>query len=483
MIVMKFGGSSLESAKAIQRAAFIVASHRDRNPVVVVSAMGKTTDQLLALAQFCVAGKQDEARRELTRLRDFYVRETGTLLRPNHKPFVDEIIFPHFQELEELLAKVTSGGALTPRLSDAILSFGERLSSLVVRAAFQFAGVDAIHLDSRTVVITDDRHTCARLLRIETNALLRRRVSRQHVTVMGGFIAATEEGVGTTLGRGGSDYTAAIVGAAIGADEIQIWTDVDGMLTCDPRMVPEAHCLRSISYSQAEEMAKSGAKVLRPATVLPAAQQRIPVVIRNSRNPEAAGTRIISENAQCDRGVLSIACRTDITVLHVRPRNTPVTSEFGREIWDALEKLGVSFELISPAVKEFSLALNTASVTTALENNLSTLADLTAENGRALITLVGHNTPQRANSIARAAERLGKVAGGRLLTHCTDLRFGFVVALDSLRIAACELHREFFSNPDPALFVPYRNSGASTAQSTRKLCERPALTNRTSALA
>ena len=158
---------------------------------------------------------------------------------------------------------------------------------------------------------------------------------------MGGFIGATEDGVTTTLGRGGSDYTAAIVGAALAADEIQIWTDVDGMLTCDPRVVPGAHCLRSISYAEAEQMAKAGAKVLHPATVLPAIRQGIPIVIRNSRNPGAAGTRIVRENP-CDGAVMSIACRTGIALLQLVPRNTPVTADFGSEIWDAFQKAGVA---------------------------------------------------------------------------------------------------------------------------------------------
>ena len=179
---------------------------------------------------------------------------------------------------------------------------------------------------------------------------------------MGGFIGATEDGVTTTLGRGGSDYTAAIVGAALSADEIQIWTDVDGMLTCDPRIVPDAHCLRSISYAEAEQMAKAGAKVLHPATVLPAVRQGIPIAIRNSRNPGAAGTRIVRENP-CDGAVMSIACRTGIALLQLVPRNTPVTADFGREIWDAFQKAEVQFELIATSRKELSVVADAASLT------------------------------------------------------------------------------------------------------------------------
>ena len=216
--------------------------------------------------------------------------------------------------------------SLSPALSDAVLSFGERLSSLIVTAAFRREGIDATHLDARRVLVTNGRHSQATPLHAETDALLRSRISEERVTVMGGFIGATEDGVTTTLGRGGSDYTAAIVGAAIGAEEIQIWTDVDGMLTCDPRLVPDGHCLQSISYGEAEELAKSGAEVLHPATVAPAIWQGIPIVIRNSRNPGAPGTRIAAETP-CDGVVMSIACKTGISLLHLHAPRTPLTSE------------------------------------------------------------------------------------------------------------------------------------------------------------
>jgi aspartate kinase len=274
---------------------------------------------------------------------------------------------------------------------------------------------------------------------------------------MGGFIGSTGEGVTTTLGRGGSDFTAAIVGAAIGAAEIQIWTDVDGLLTCDPRIVPEAHCLRAISWSEAEEMAKSGAKVLHPATVLPAIRERIPIVVRNSRHASAPGTRIGENGFAQDGSVMSIACRTGLSLLQIRPLNTPVTSDFGRTIWEAFQSAGVSFELISPAVSEFSLVVETAALTPEFRAHLGSLACLTVEGNLALLTLIGRNVSRDLVNIARASACLAAMDGGAMLTSCTDSRFGFVVAENSLHTAAQSLHREFFSAPDPALFVPDRS--------------------------
>jgi len=449
MIVMKFGGSSVESAVAIQRVASIVHQHLQRKPVVVVSAMGKTTDRLLGIARQCAAGNQKAAWRELNLLRHFHIREAFGSPASIHR---------HFDELEEILDEVTVSGALTPRLSDAVLAFGERLSSLIVTEAFRRSGIDAVHLDSRAVIVTDAHHASATPLYEETNARLQQKISPDRVTVMGGFIGATPEGVTTTLGRGGSDFSAAIVGAALGAEEIQIWTDVDGMLTCDPRIVPDARCLQSISYCEAEEMAKFGAKVLHPATVLPAIRERIPIAIRNSRNSSAPGTLIIGESIARDGAILSIACKSAVSVLHIRPRNAAVTPDFGRAIWEAFQSAGVSFELISPAVSQFSLVVDTAALTEDFRAQLLSLADVTIEDGRALITAIGRNASRHKRNIMRASARLAALAGGAALTSCTDSHFGFVIAAEALHTAGELLHAEFFSEPDPALFVSGRHT-------------------------
>ncbi len=459
MIVMKFGGSSVESAKTIQRAAAIVRDHAEQHPAVVVSAMGKTTDRLLSIARFSAAGNRLAAARNLAKLRQFHLTEASYLARAADAIRLDKQICELFDELEQALREAAEAGLLTPRLSDAVLSFGERLSSVIVTAGFRQAGIDAVHLDTRSAIVTDSRHGQAAPLLIETNARLRRKVSTEQVTVMGGFIGATEDGVTTTLGRGGSDYTAAIVGAALSAPEIQIWTDVDGMLTCDPRVVPGAHCLRSISYAEAEQMAKAGAKVLHPATVLPAVRQGIPIVIRNSRNPGAAGTRIVRDNP-CDGVVMSMACRTGIALLQLIPRNTPVTADFGSEIWDAFQKAEVQFELLATSRKELSVVTDAASLTPDFLSHLRSLAEVEVQEGRALITLVGQNASRNPANLTRASHQLRRTSGdaGAVLGWCSDSRFAFVLSEEALIPAAGALHNEFFGQPDPAFFVPDRAS-------------------------
>jgi aspartate kinase len=455
MIVMKFGGSSVESAKAIQRVACIVRDHSERHPAVVVSAMGKTTDHLVSIARLSAEGNSQAAARELSKLRQFHLTESACLARAAQAIRLDHEVCGLFDELEQVLREVAGSGTLTPRLSDAVLSFGERLSSVIVTAGFRQAGIDAVHLDSRAAIVTDSRHIEAAPLKIESNALLRRKVSSQRVTVMGGFIGATEDGVTTTLGRGGSDYTAAIVGAALAADEIQIWTDVDGMLTCDPRVVSNAHCLRSISYAEAEQMAKAGAKVLHPATVLPAVKQGIPIVIRNSRNPSADGTRIARENP-CDGAVMSIACRAGIALVQLIPRNTPVTADFGNDIWDAFQKAGVGFELIATSRKELSVVVDEASLTPQFLNRLRVLAAVEVQKNRALVTLIGQNASRNPTNLTRASQQIRNMPEGAILGWCSDSRFAFVISAEALNPAAEALHDEFFGKPDPAFFVPNR---------------------------
>ena len=248
MIVMKFGGTSVESAVAIRRVASIVQARLNRRPVVVVSAMGKTTNKLLTIANDAARGERDDALDAVEALRDFHLRE-GRELVPDGRRSADMVaaVTSLFEELEELIKGIAILGELTPRATDAVSSYGERLSSVICHYAFEHMGISSSHIDARDVIVTDGRHTQAAPLLTQTYARLQATIPprvKDGVVVMGGFIGATEEGITSTLGRGGSDFSAAIVGAGIGAQEIQIWTDVDGMLTADPTVLPGGHRVR-----------------------------------------------------------------------------------------------------------------------------------------------------------------------------------------------------------------------------------------------
>src|ERR1700730_10492873 len=225
MIVMKFGGTSVESAAAIERLASIVRARVPRKPIVVVSAMGKTTNKLLAIANAAIAGNRADYIAQIQDLRDFHSREARLVVPLAERAELDRTLDEHFQELTELVKGLAVLGELTPRSIDAISSYGERLSSYIVSLALAHFGMKTAHVDSRRVIVTDHRHTQAAPLYPETYAPLARVIpplAKEKVVVMGGFIGSTENGVTTTLGRGGSDFTASIVGAGIGAEEIQI---------------------------------------------------------------------------------------------------------------------------------------------------------------------------------------------------------------------------------------------------------------------
>jgi aspartate kinase len=454
MIVMKFGGSSVESAAAIERVAGIVKAREARRPVVVVSAMGKTTNKLLAIAQTAIGGKREDYIRQIHDLRDFHSREARLLAPLAERAALDRILDEHFQELTELVKGLAVLGELTPRSIDAISSYGERLSSIVVSLAFRHFGMQAVHVDSREVIVTDKRHTQAAPLFTETYVRLAETIpplSEKAVVVMGGFIGATVDGVTTTLGRGGSDFTASIVGAGIGAEEIQIWTDVDGMLTADPTILPGGHRVKIISFAEAAELAYFGAKVLHPATVVPAVEKDIPVLILNSRRPEVSGTRIISEAVHCNNVVKSIACKRKITLINVRSTRMLMAYGFLKRIFEVFDRYETSVDMVATSEVSVSLTIDDTRNLEAIQQELRQFADVEIDPGQAIICLVGDNirhTPGVARRVFDALDvNVGMVSQGASL-----LNFGFVIKETDLKRAVEALHSEFFAELDPAVF-------------------------------
>jgi len=446
MIVMKFGGTSVESATAIERVAEIVRARLDRHPVVVVSAMGKTTNRLLDIARTATSGQRDQALALLYDLRDFHLRESG----------MERTVEDHFQELSEIVRGLAILGELTPRSIDAVSSLGERLSSLIVTRHFQRHGVPATHVDSRKVIVTDNRHAQAAPNYPETNARIAacvRPLAEKGVVVMGGFIGATEDGVTSTLGRGGSDFTASIVGAGIGAEEIQIWTDVDGMLTCDPTVIPGGHRVKTISFAEAAELAYFGAKVLHPATVLPAIEKNIPVLILNSRRPEAPGTRITAESVPTPNIVKSIACKKSVTVLNICSSRMFMAHGFLRRIFEIFDRYETSVDMISTSEVSVSLTVDqNGQRLDEIVRHLSEFAAVDVDRDQSIVCIVGDNIRSTPGVAARVFQSLGKINVRMVSQGASSLNLGFVVAGEDLRAAVESLHAEFFHDLDPEVF-------------------------------
>jgi aspartate kinase len=455
MIVMKFGGTSVESASAIERVAAIVKARANLHPIVVVSAMGKTTNKLLAISQSAIAGKRDDYIRQLHDLRDFHSREARLVVPLAHRAELDRTLDDHFQELTELVKGIAVLGELTPRSIDTISSYGERLSSYIVALAFEHFGLPSVHVDSRRLIVTDHRHTQAAPLFEETYRRLAKALpplAQDKVVVIGGFIASTEEGVTTTLGRGGSDFTASIVGAGVGAKEIQIWTDVDGMLTADPTIFPGGHRVKTISFEEAAELAYFGAKVLHPSTVIPAIERNIPVLILNSRRPEVAGTRIVAETVHCTNVVKSIACKRRITLVNIHSTRMLMAHGFLRRIFEIFDRHGTSVDMVATSEVSVSLTIDNTAQIQHICKELSEFSSVEMEPEQTIVCLVGENIRYTPGVAARVFDSLRDLNIRMISQGASLLNLSIVVAEKDLRHAVESLHTEFFSELDPLVF-------------------------------
>lgn len=349
LVVMKFGGTSVEDAAAIRRLIGIVQSRRNPHAVVVVSALAKVTDQLLEAGRAAASGHLGSA---LATVRNIYVRHeqlAESLVEGFGQSALDVELRGDFQMLESLLHRIAAVRALDAKLQDQLLGFGECFSSGLVTEALSAAGLSASHVDARSCIVTDARHGQASPDWETTNPRVQQIVepllTAGRVPVLGGFIAATANGIPTTLGRGGSDFTAAILGAALGASRIEIWTDVDGVMTTDPKLCPEARVIRRMSFDEASELAHVGAKVLHPATLAPAMRENIPVYVLNSRRPESEGTEIAA-HPNTGNKVRAISAKRNVASVEISPRGKIDTDLLGA-IFSAFDLHSCSVDVLA----------------------------------------------------------------------------------------------------------------------------------------
>jgi aspartate kinase len=475
MIVMKFGGTSVESSDAIARLVGTVNAHLAERPVVVVSALGKTTNRLLEFAEHARRGELYMGSKCLTELQDYHFEVASQVANDEALHSLETSLQRSFRDLRVILSEVVDEGRkVTPALLDEIASFGERMSSQIVAAALESAGIPSVHLDARELILTDDRHTHASPLYWECYANLRRVIpylSDGVVAVLGGFIGSTKDGVTTTLGRGGSDLTASIVGAGISADEIQIWTDVDGMLTCDPRVFQGGYRLRSLSYQEAAALAGSGARVLHPDTVTPAIRQRIPLVIRNSRRPEMEGTRIVPAVPPCSNPVKAIACKPDLTVLEIRPKDERDPAELAAALGEMCARYGMPAEFLCQNERTIFLALKSSTRYRDLPIELGGCVEVRLHTRSAVLTLVGEGIDGTAEVVARSMAALKQIPVTILSSTRSRLAVSLIVPATEMQRSVEMLHREFFKQIDPVVFAECQSQGVENAQPSSTFTE------------
>jgi aspartate kinase len=453
---MKFGGTSVADADAIARVAAIVRRRYEsgagaRPPVVVVSALAGVTDQLIAAARLAEEGDADRAARSLEEMLARHRAVASALTAGQRQTEVVAAVREDFAGVISLVRALAVLREVSPRSLDALVAAGELASSRIVAAALAERGVPAAWVDARTILITDAEHTgavpqmadtCART----TQSLGRLAVSGQ-VAVLGGFIGATVQGVTTTLGRGGSDYSAAIIGACLGVEEIQIWTDVDGMLTADPRVIAQPRLVKQLSFAEASELAYFGAKVLHPSTILPAVAKNIPVRILNSRRPEVDGTLITAAARPADGQLTAIACKRDVTVIDITSTRMLMAHGFLRRLFEVFERFKTAVDVVTTSEVSVSVTVDDTRRLDEVVDNLRKFADVSCEPEMAIICAVGEHLRADSTLFGRAVMALERVPL-RLVSQAASRRnITFVLRDADVPSAMTRLHDEFFRTP------------------------------------
>jgi aspartate kinase len=452
-LVMKFGGTSVADEPAIRRLAAHVAAARQAGslPVVVVSALGGVTNKLLEAAS--VAASSDGAAQSILEgLRERHVALARQVAAKDLLEGVTRAIAEQFEDLAAVVRDVAAAGDASPRALDAIAASGELLSSRIVQAALAGAGVPSVWADPRQLVITNDDYTQAAPLFAEIDAAVPRALgpalASRIVPVTAGYVGATRDGVTTTLGRGGSDYSAAIVGAALNAREIQIWTDVDGMLTADPRIVASPQVVPALSFGEASELAYFGAKVLHPSTILPAVAKDIPVRILNSRRADAPGTLIAASGAENAEGLTALACKRSVTVVDITSTRMLMAYGFLRQVFEVFERHRTAVDVVTTSEVSVSVTIDDDRRLKALMQEVSEFAEVQAEQGMAILCAVGdglRRDPHMASRILGALDDFPL----RMVSQAASRRNVTVVLRDrDVPAAMTQLHDMFFK-PSP----------------------------------
>lgn len=424
----------------MDRAASIVTGRIDRAPLVVVSAMSGVTSSLLEASRVAQSGSRAGAMQIYGKL-----RERHLAMLPELEAELDEL----GHALDEAM------GVDDPALVDRIAVFGERLSSRIFASRLG-QRVPATHVDARDLVVTDDRFTRANPVfdatRENATSQLGPLVRPGEAVVVGGYMARTRDGRTTTLGRGGSDYTATLLGAALEAEEVEIWTDVDGMMTADPRIIRDAWTIKHISFAEASELAYFGAKVLHPATLLPAVTKGIPVRVLNSTRPEGSGTVITAEAPVGRTPIKAFACKRGITAITVTSSRMLMAYGFLRSLFEVFDRHRTSVDVVTTSEVSVSLTTDDDSAIEAILGDLRAFGTVSVERNLALVCMVGADLKDRPGFASEAFGCLEDINVRMISQGASNINLSFVVQEEVADSVMRRLHDRFFSHPEPEIF-------------------------------
>lgn len=449
MIVMKFGGTSVADSSAINRAISIIESRLEQQPVVVVSAMSKVTDALTRISAAARAQDERATAALLEQLRSRHIAVASELLHSRAHYLMEAIseVNTICDYLDKVVTAVCAIGELSARSEAIILSHGEILSSTIIHYALCARGIDTARVDARQLIVTAGPTLKAEPLFDE----IARRVPEvigvamqgRQAVITQGFIAATADGEPTVLGRGGSDYTASLLGMALGATCIEIWTDVDGVRTADPRLVPDTQCLSRISYEEAAEMAHFGAKVLHPLTIEPAIIKGIPLCVLNSLNPEHPGSAIMPGDKIAD-GAKAVSWKENIVLVNVFSPHMINASGFSQKVFEVFARYGISVDLISTSEANISVTIDGLVDITQAVSDLSGFAQVKVYTDKSQVSVIGKNIINHDCMIQLVAEALRGYRIYMVSQGAAFINFSFVVDRDKLAPIVTSLHNRLF---------------------------------------
>ncbi len=459
MKVLKFGGTSVGSAKNILQVVSILKQLSEHSQLaVVVSAVGGVTDSLLKAAKLAVE-KSQEYNDEFNNIKDKHLNIVDGLISEQYNAMVKEVILDKLDQLKQLLDGLYLINELSPKTTDKLLSFGEGLSSYIISQALNSSGIEADLKNSQELIVTDEQHTQAGVILGLTNANIKAyfKDNKSAITILPGFISRSEKGELTTLGRGGSDYTAALIAAALKADELQIWTDVSGMYTANPKLVKQARPIESISYQEAVELSHFGAKVLYPPTVQPVLELNIPMVIKNTMAPDEPGTLITETGIKNIRPVKGISHIGDIALLTLQGNGMVGIPGFSRRLFETLAQEKINIILITQASSEHSICFGIKvedaerakkAVDISFENEIALhkIDPILVETGLAIVAIVGDNMKNHQGISGRMFSALGRnnVNVRAIAQGASERNISAVIDEKDVRKALNTLHESFF---------------------------------------
>ena len=452
MIVMKFGGTSVANFEAITRTIFIIGGKLDQKPVVVVSALSKVTDLLYRISDAAASRNEAETKELLSQLRQRHVDLAAELLAQSMMK--DEAIAKVnalCDALESIAMAVCSLGELSDRNKAIIISNGEYLSSTIIAYAMNSKGIRTKWVDARGMMVTNNSYLKAEpdmaAIIEKVPGVVADAYEGMDAIITQGFVGVTRDGDPTVLGRGGSDYSASLIGMAVDAERIEIWTDVDGVRTADPRSVKNTKYLEKISFEEAAEMAHFGAKVLHPLTIEPAVKKNIPIYVLNSMNPSGKGTAIL-RNELIEDGVKSVSFKENIKVINIFSTRMINTSGFLRRVFEIFSESKVSVDLISTSEANISVTVDASQNIDPVVAELSEFADVIVDDDKSQVSVIGKNIVRLNGMLKKTFMPLRRCNVYMISQGASFVNISFVVDREELTEVVQDLHDHLFDNPE-----------------------------------